>query len=528
MLSLTVSLILTHSIFIFPGHATVGNHTTHEQSKIKYQDKPFNILDYGARGDGTFLNTKAIQKAIDDAHQQNGGKVLVPAGTFLTGSIILKSGVELHLEEEAVLLGSTNFFDYQGLNRWLALILADGQRDIAISGKGTIDGQGQELALNTDSLIHIGKVEDPHYNHRRRRPNEAKRPQIIEIVNCKNVKVSGVTILDAACWVQTYHLCENLRIDSITVKSNAYWNNDGIDIDNCKNVQVTNCDVDSADDGICLKSETKGASCDSVYIANCRVRSSASAIKFGTASHGGFRNVTIRNITVYDTYRSAIALESVDGGTLENIEVSDIEAKNTGNAIFIRLGHRNVDGKVGVARNIKIKNVKVEVPFEQPDLYYPMRGPALPFFHNPIPSSVTGIPGHRVENVVLENIEIIYPGRANKGYAYIPLSRLSSVPEAEKEYPEFSMFQELPSWGFYARHVDGLEFKNIRLRTKEADFRPAFVFDDVKNLRLEGVDLLPSRKAQVILNDVSTANIKLENKKLVRTLENCTEISVSK
>ena len=202
----------------------------------------------------------------------------------------------------------------------------------------------------------------------------------------------------AACWVQTYHLCENLRIDSITVKSNAYWNNDGIDIDNCKNVQVTNCDVDSADDGICLKSETKGASCDSVYIANCRVRSSASAIKFGTASHGGFRNVTIRNITVYDTYRSAIALESVDGGTLENIEVSDIEAKNTGNAIFIRLGHRNVDGKVGVARNIKIKNVKVEVPFEQPDLYYPMRGPALPFFHNPIPSSVTGIPGHRVEN----------------------------------------------------------------------------------------------------------------------------------
>ena len=516
------------SLLISFGHVEAYNHPVDKRSKFRSQEKTFNILTYGAKGDGTFLNTRAIQSAIDDAHQQNGGKVLIPTGNFLTGSIILKSGVELHLQENAVLLGSTNFFDYQGLDRWLALILADHQRDIAISGKGTIDGQGQELALNIDSLIHIGKVEDPRYNHRRRRPNEAKRPQIIEFVRCKNIRVSGVTILDAACWVQTYHLCENLRIDSITVRSNAYWNNDGIDIEDCKNVQITNCDIDSADDGICLKSETKGASCDSVFIANCRVRSSASAIKFGTSSHGGFRNVKIQNISVYDTYRSAIALESVDGGTLENIEVSDVEAKNTGNAIFIRLGHRNVDGEVGIARNIKIKNVKVEVPFEQPDLYYPIRGPALPFFHNPIPSSVTGIPGHKVENVVLENIEIVYPGRANKGYAYMPLSRLSDVPEAEKEYPEFSMFQELPSWGLYVRHVDGIELKNIRLRTKEADFRPAFVFDDVTNLRLEGADLPLSRKAQVILNDVSTALIKLENEKILRTLGNCTKISVSK
>jgi hypothetical protein len=243
---------------------------------------------------------------------------------------------------------------------------------------------------------------------------------------------------------------------------------------------------------------------DSIYVANCTVRSSASAIKFGTASHGGFKNVKIENIYIFDTFRSAIALESVDGGILENIEINDITANNTGNAIFIKLGHRNVDGKVGTLKNVKISNVVVQVPFGAPDLKYEIRGPELEFFHNPFPASITGLPDHAVENVSLENIRIIYPGRANNGYAHLPLHRLQDVPENESKYPEFSMFGELPSWGFYVRHVKGLSMKNISLKVEEYDFRPAFVFDDVKNLEMKQIKVEDDKNIQpVVFRNVS-------------------------
>ncbi len=136
-----------------------------------------------------------------------------------------------------------------------------------------------------------------------------------------------------------------------------------------------------------------------------------------------------------------------------------------------------------------VRNIQVQVPFGVPDLNYEIRGPELDFFHNPFPSSITGIPGHDVENVVLENIHITYPGRGNKGYAYLPVYRLRSVPEVESGYPEFSMFGELPAWAFYVRHADGLTMKNITVKAEEKDYRPAFVFDDVRNLDLDRITI---------------------------------------
>jgi len=478
-----------------------------------------NILSFGAKGDGITLNTTVIQSAIDSLADAGGGKLVFPAGRFLSGSIVLKSGVELSFQKNAILLGSTNPDHYKSLNRWKALILADGQTNIAISGKGTIDGQGRRLALNVDSLFYVGKLDSQYYNLRRKRPNEFMRPQNIEMVNCKNVRITGVTVKNASCWVQTYDLCDNLVIDSIRVESDAYWNNDGIDISDCRNVRVTNSFVNSADDGICLKSHATDHWNDSIYIANCTVRSSASAIKFGTASSGGFKNVTIENIKVYDTFRSAIAIESVDGGILENIRVSNIVATNTGNAIFIRLGHRNTEGKVGVLRNVSITNVKVEIPFGRPDQNYEVRGPDLPFFHNPFPCSITGVPGHMVENVTLENIEISFPGRGNNGLAVLPLNRLKDVPEVEAEYPEFSMFGELPAWAFYVRHVNGLSMKNITVKAAAKDYRPAFVFDDVANLIITKLVIHENDPdKQIILRNVKNSEIDV-NPKLMKIVE---------
>lgn len=471
-----------------------------------------NIKDYGAKGNGNTLNTMAIQRAIDAAHKgKNGGKVIVPKGTYLTGSLELKSKVHLYLEEGAVLLGSTDPNDYKVLdtpgkpsspkaddNSLLALLLAYKANNISVTGKGTIDGQGRALALNIDSLHHAKIQIDPKYNYRRMRPNETVRPKLFNFSSCNEVLVADLEIKNGACWGLTFELCDDLALNNLKIFNRAYWNNDGIDITDSKNVRITGCDVNSADDGICLKSYYPGYFNDNIHISDCTIRSSASAIKFGTASYGGFKNVTIENINIYDTFRSAIALEAVDGGDIENITIRNVEARNTGNAIFIRLGHRDGE-RPGTVKNIQITDMKVQVPFGRPDIDYDMRGPEVDFFHNTFPSSITGLTNNKVENVRLERIEITYPGRASKGMAYVPLSRLDQVPEKEKDYPEFHMFGELPSWAFYVRHVKGISFKDINLVLDDKDYRPAFIFDDVEILKLENVELQTSSKNEIIL-----------------------------
>lgn len=459
----------------------------------------YNIFEYYAYNNGTTNNASAIQAAIDAAHNNGGGRVIIPAGKYMTGTVILKSNVELHLMENAVLLGSTNPADYKTLNRWQALIMADHANNISITGNGKIDGQGRVLALHIDSLFYVGKLDSADYDFANKRPKVTVRPQLIEFVDCADVVVKNITLQNSACWVQTYERCRNLIIDSITVRTDAYWNNDGLDIDNCQNVRITHCDINSADDGICLKSQYPDFFCDSIYIADCIVRSSASAVKFGTVSHGGFKNVKIENIRVYDTYRSAIALECVDGGTMENIFVNNITATNTGNAIFIRLGERTKRGNGGTIHNVRIQNVFAEIAFERPDYAYDIRGPELPFFHNIFPVSITGIPGNALENIMLENIAIQYPGRGNAGMAYMPLSRLDDVPENIADYPEYSMFGELPAWGCYVRHADKVYFKNIVFSIAAADYRPAIVMDDVQHIRLENISILGDAKSHPVI-----------------------------
>ena len=473
--------------------------------------KVFDIKKYGAVGDGKTLNTKAIQKAIDAANKNKGGRVVFSKGKFLSGSIYLKSGVELFFEEGAILLGSTNPDDYPKYEGIRALILANGSKNIAVNGKGIIDGQGRELALAIDSLHHTGVRIDPKYNYRRMRPEDG-RGKLISFVKCDSITMINITLKNSPGWVQCFTECKNIVIDAMTVNSTAYWNNDGIDVNGCENVRITNCNVNAADDGICLKSESPGLQNNTIYIANCRIRSSANAVKLGTGSYGSFKNVTIENIEVYDTFRSAIAIESVDGAEIENIKVSNITAVNTGNAIFIRLGHRNGE-RPGYIKNVSIKNVKVQVPFGRPDIDYDLRGPEVDYFHNPFPASIAGIPGHLIENVVLENIEIMYPGRASKGMAYHPLSRLKDVKENVNGYPEFSMFGEMPSWGFYVRHVNGIEMKNIKLILEKEDFRPAFVFDDVKNLTMKAIDIPSDKTNQIVFKGVSSSNLDSESLK---------------
>jgi polygalacturonase len=395
--------------------------------------------------------------------------------------------VTLEIDKGATLLGSTSHADYLK-NRWLALIEAKGQQNIAITGEGVIDGQGEALAADVLRLVKEKKIVDPLASNR---PAEPNRPQLIEILDSRAVTVKGVTLKNSSCWVETYLNCDNVVIDHVTVRSTAYWNNDGLDLVDCRQARVTNCDIDSADDGICLKSGA-GHACEDIVVEDCTVRSSASAFKLGTSSRGGFKHIQARRLHIHDTFRSAIALESVDGAAMEDIEVSDVEAKNTGNAIFIRLGHRNPEGAPGSIRDVRIHDVTVEIPAKAPDAGYPHAGPAVKGAHNLFPSSITGLPGHRVARVSLKNITITTAGCGRAEVAKIPLENLASVPEQEDKYPEFSMFGELPAWGFYVRHVEGITFDHVVLQATAKDFRPAFVFDDVSKVQFNRVQMEPA------------------------------------
>ena len=490
-----------------------------------FPHRDFTITDYGAKKSGTATdeacataNTEAFRRAMQACSEAGGGRVVVPDGEWPCGPIHFKSNCELHLSDGATVRFSSDparflpavEVSWEGMEcmNYSPMVYAYRCENIAITGGGKLTPDMATwrtwFSRPKPHMDALARLYDWAYQGlpvAQRNMAEGQnhlRPHMIHFNQCRNIMLDGFKIRNSPFWTIHMYRCEGGIVRNLDVYAHGH-NNDGIDISDCKDVRIAHCDVNSADDGICLKSHNRDACNDRVSIAHCRIISSASAIKFGTESGGGFKNVTIDDIRVKDPYRSAIAIESVDGAAIENIWVSNIHAVNTGNAIFIRLGHRSGEAS-GYVRNVSIRNLYAEIPFGRPDIDYDLRGPALPFFHNPFPASISGIPGHDIENVTLENIEIVYPGRASKGMAYISLSRLADVPENVDGYPEFSMFEELPAWGFYVRHVSGLTLKGITLRLREDDYRPAFVFDRVSRLNLSDIVLPEDKQAgQVVL-----------------------------
>jgi len=423
----------------------------------------FNIMDYGAKGDGVTLNTKSIQSAIDACARRGGGTVCFPAGKYVSGTLFLKNYITLYLEAGAVLIGSKNLNDYpvtvanirsytdKYTNK--SLIYGEELEHIAITGLGILDGNGASFAVSDEF---IKKDLSGSYK---------VRPYMIRIINCKNIQVRDVTIINSPMWVQHYLACENVNIDGITVKSRVNHNNDGIDIDGCNNVRISNCEIISGDDAIVLKS-TLDQPCSNVTITNCVISSDCSAFKLGTETNGGFQNITLSNCTIYNTRLAAIALELVDGGTLNRVSISNVTMENVGTAIFIRLGNRARPFKenipkpgMGKLSNVIISNVQATNVGNTG-------------------CSITGLPGYPVENITLENIRITFQGGGTQELVK------REIPEVPEKYPEFGMFGQLPAYGFYCRHAENLSFNDVELDFIEPDARPAIVCDDITGLEL--------------------------------------------
>jgi len=449
-------------------------------------EKIFNIKDFGALGDSTTMDTKSVQGAIDACTANGGGIVWVPSGKYIIGTIELKSNVTLSLDYGASLLGSQNIEDYDTAitkpreGNVECLIFAENATNITIEGLGVIDGRGTHIAFPRGPA----------------RGKRNPRPRLMRMENCNNLKFKGVTYKRPAFWGIHIIDSKNIHFDAITIRfRNNNYNNDGLDLDGCQNVLIENCDIQAGDDAICLKSSLNP--CRNYTIRNCKVSSNTSPLKFGTSSHGGFIDIKVTNCYFYDSPMGAIKLQLVDGGRLENVDISRIVMEDVGNPIFIRLGNRasnfskddkNKVESVGTVKNVRISDVVAQVTVETPeeeakavykriDLKGQNDDPdklAEKQKSRSGPIMITGIPGHYIENVTLENIEISYPGGGTLKDAK------NEVAEDEDRYPEQFFFGVLPAWGAYIRHAKNIEFKNVKMTTRSEDKREMIALDDVE------------------------------------------------
>ncbi len=455
-------------------------------ASVKFADAAgavnFNVKDYGAVGDGSNLDSKAINKAIDAAANAGGGTVYFPAGNYLSGSIHLKSNISLFIDQGATIIAAPvtadNGYDeeeatvnttYQdsGHSHWHnSLIWGENLHDVSILGQGRIWGKG----LYKD------------YVKSKQSANKA-----IALYNCRNVNIRDIVIQHGGWFGILATGVDNLTIDNVILDTNR----DGMDIDCCRNVHVSNCSVNSPyDDGICLKS-TFGLgfarATENVTITNCGVSGfdegsfldgtykrtdslhwkdgPVGRIKLGTESNGGFKNITISNCTF--NYCRGLALETVDGALLEDVAITNITMRDIVNApIFLRLASRMrgpAGVQVGELQRVIISNI---------------------IAYNVEPGQgvlISGIPDHPIKDIELKDIKLYFKGGGTAQQAQ------RQVPEMEKGYPEPSSFGILPAYGVFARHVEGLKLEDIELSFLNDDQRPAFIFDDVKGAEIRFV-----------------------------------------
>lgn len=494
----------------------------------------FPVQAFGAKGDGVVLDTAAVNRAIEAAAAAGGGTVEFPAGEYLCHSIRLRSHVELRLGAGATIIaadppppGESGGYDLPEPNAWSeyqdfghshwhnSLIWGEGIENVAITGPGRIYGRGLSRGNGRISLP-VGALwagHDPanppdvleadgpfaivprpelkpgpfNYPNARDRLADGVANKAIALKNCRNVTLRDFSMLHGGHFALLATGVDNLTIDNLVIDTNR----DGMDIDACNNVRITNCSVNSPwDDGICLKSSHGlgvARVTENVTIANCFVsgfdegtlldgtrRKTATQrggpmgrIKLGTEAGGGYRNIAITNC-VFEHCRG-LALEQVDGGVMEDIAISNITMRDVANApIFIRLGARlRAPGATtpGTAQRILIENL---VAYDvSPD-------------HGIL---IAGLPGHPVRDVVLSNLQIFYRGGGTAAQA----ARV--VPEFEKNYPDPHVFGVMPSWGIFARHVTGLQLRGVEARTLSADLRPAVWLQDASGVRAFDVQL---------------------------------------
>jgi hypothetical protein len=454
----------------------------------------YNIVDYGAVGDGVSLNTTAIQQAIDACSQNGGGRVVVPAGQFLTGTISLRDDIDFHMTPAATVIGSQKMADYPTLacastarygdraspeddGRYLgrALIFAQKCKNTAISGTGLIYGNVDDSEFDTGDAPKL---------------HEYYRPMPIWFDECQDVVVKEVQIRKPMMWSVVFSASCNIHVNNIRVTEATFHNNDGCNFLDCRDAILEYCYFDTADDGVALKSFTPAGNRNCI-IRNNTIQTRVNGIKLGTDSSGTTANILIENNAIIYSRRAAIAIQSVDGSEVADIRVVSNQVYDTTCPFMIRLGNRArkvfaggnwITPAAGSIQGVLIKDYEVEMT--KPYVRKVQAPGALCTDEPMVTSSISGFPGHCVQDVALENVCITVnntPAINDEGE--IPVE----IPENERGYPKSVMFgQILPATGLWVRHVRNLRLVDVNIKVLNRDIRPTYYFDDVVELDASG------------------------------------------
>lgn len=459
-----------------------------------------NILDYGAKPGGKKLNTEAIQRAIADAFKEGGGTVLVPAGQFLTGKIELPSHITLYLDAGATLLGSKSLSDYEGGESGSHdrhLVFSRNSESVAIAGAGSIDGQGPAFWEPSDAPPKPADEQWAAVASHKLKPKKSGRPSpMIYFMNCRQVRIQGVRLENSPGWTLHAFNCDDVVIDGLSIKNPVDGpNTDGIDLTGCQNVTVSNCTIATGDDAICLKSNGSGGEprlVKNVKVMHCSLTTCCNGFKIGTESEGGFENISFSNSVVYsgdvaypERVISGVALEVVDGGWIDGVEVNGIQMERARAPLFIRLGNR-----------------KSPQPYPQ----HGLRHITVQDLHATdvlMASCITGLPGVEVQDVSISNL------RANNVLPCRTDWVGRQISEKPSGYPEIWMFGMLPASGLYARHVRGLRLDKVDLSATAGEARPTVIFEDAAGSQVTDLVSSPVNGSMPVVQLIDCRDIEL-------------------
>lgn len=434
----------------------------------------YNVKDYGALGDGKSLDSGAIQRAIDACAEAGGGTVYIPEGSYVCGTMHIKSNVCVHLDLGATIYGSTNPNDfdpyevptnnlYQDRSHSFfhhSLFHADGETHIALTGLGTIDMQSV-WEVKSWFVPEIGREDE-----------WCRACKIVALKNCKDVTIRDLTMKNATDLAVYFAGCEQVLVTGLKMRVHI----DGISPDSCRDVVISDCIIEAGDDGIVMKSSYtlgKFRPMENLVISNCVVSSFCSGIKFGTESNTGFINITVTGCVIYNTRLSALALEAVDGAVIDGISISNISMRNVGNPLLITVQNRGRGPEgtpLGQIKNVSLSNITVVEPVEpfvvmaqNAAMYAKGETTVTPHYY---PFLVMGDPKSPIRNVSLSNIQVMSPGGGTEEMRNI------EVPEVHYGYPECNRFgNEHPAHGMIARDVDNLKLYNVDFYTEAPDAR---------------------------------------------------------
>jgi len=459
------------------GASIFGTRTSAAQAASDYLSgaRLFNVRDFGAKGDGHTLDTVSVQAAIDAAHKDLGGTVVVPAGTFVVGTIELKSNVTLHLAAQGRLLGSEKAEDYKAGNGVppdngnVVMLSAANAENVTVEGPGTIDGNGAKFFTGHGDMTGPGQNSAEGY---------FQRPHLMVFYRCKNLTVRNVFLTASAYHCARILECNRVYLDSVRIYNRVNLNNDGFHLNSSQYVHIVNCDVVCQDDACALFGSNKF-----VTVTNCTFSTRWSVFRFGG---GEAENITISNCVIYDTYGCPIKMRCGARSRFENITFSNLIMKNVTGPITVgldstRRSNRDTTTVVkGIVRNIAFNGIRGFVVAEgrqHPDLPWPQKFRPGETRHCIV---VNGVGDDVIEDLSFQDIHFTFEGGGTAAEAN------AVVPKIAGEYFEIGT---PPAFGLYARNVRGLSVNNIRFDIEKPDQRPAIDFDNVEDVVVTGLSV---------------------------------------